>query len=261
MVTNHLSSSFPEMSDEERKEVSSKFYQSMSDIFIESMKGPSLSYEEIMERFKVVNPEVANRILDEGRSVVMVSSHQGNWEWGALCISKWLSSLPVILYKRMSNKYIDEDFRKVRAQWGTEMCPSDDAKDGLTKQREKPVAYILISDQSPVRPQKAFWVNFFNKPTGFVHGFEMQARRYNHPVIFFDMLRVKKGYYEMRLKLITENPKEYKSGQLTALYAKHLEDCIKEHPEQWLWTHNRWKKLMPEGKKLVEIEETEFACE
>jgi KDO2-lipid IV(A) lauroyltransferase len=53
--------------------------------------------------------------------------------------------------------------------------------------------------------------------------------------------KVKRGFYEFELKLITENPCETEYGYITQTCVENLEKDINSQPEFWLWSHNRWK--------------------
>jgi KDO2-lipid IV(A) lauroyltransferase len=99
----------------------------------------------------------------------------------------------------------------------------------------------MASDQSPSKPDKAMWVNFLGRETAFLHGPEQYAKKYDLPVIFVDIQRVRRGYYELNLALITDKPRETSEGEITQLYARHLEEAILTKPENWLWSHRRWK--------------------
>ena len=53
--------------------------------------------------------------------------------------------------------------------------------------------------------------------------------------------KIKRGYYETLFELVTENPKSFKNYELTEKYLNITEKNIKESPENYLWSHNRFK--------------------
>ena len=87
----------------------------------------------------------------------------------------------------------------------------------------------------------AYWVKFLNRETPFLHGLEKYARLYNLPVIYIDIQRVRRGYYEVELLVLTKNPLELKEGVITEMYVRKLESIIISKPENWLWSHRRFK--------------------
>ena len=72
-------------------------------------------------------------------------------------------------------------------------------------------------------------------------GTEKIIKHYDFEAWFLDMKRVKRGFYEAELVRIHENPKNLPDFELTAIYYRMLEQMIKERPELYLWTHNRFK--------------------
>jgi KDO2-lipid IV(A) lauroyltransferase len=99
----------------------------------------------------------------------------------------------------------------------------------------------MAADQSPSKPDNAIWVNFMGQETAFLHGIEKHARQRNLPVLFVDIQRVKRGFYTLKMSFITKTPQNTEPGEITSLYAKKLENIIKHKPENWLWSHRRWK--------------------
>ena len=63
----------------------------------------------------------------------------------------------------------------------------------------------------------------------------------NAAVVYFDVQKVKRGYYQLFPILISENPKEEPEFEITRKYFATLEKSIKERPEFYLWSHKRWK--------------------
>ena len=76
-------------------------------------------------------------------------------------------------------------------------------------------------------------------------GVEKIARQFNSPVFFCDMTRVRRGYYSVTLRLITDTPNELPENAITSTYMQLLEDSIRRNPESWLWSHKRWKRKRP----------------
>ena len=101
----------------------------------------------------------------------------------------------------------------------------------------------MAADQYPGdQIGKAIWLDFLGRDTPFLHGPESYARYNNLPVVYFDLKRVKRGYYEMEIKKLVEVPKETQPGEITKKYMQFLEKAITEKPQDWLWSHKRWKK-------------------
>ena len=99
----------------------------------------------------------------------------------------------------------------------------------------------MIADQNPSNKEKAIWVDFLGIDTAFLHGPEVYALKLNYPVVYIDIKRVKKGFYEIELLPLVENPSIMQPGEITQLYAQAIEKRIQSAPQYWLWSHKRWK--------------------
>jgi len=67
------------------------------------------------------------------------------------------------------------------------------------------------------------------------------AKRYNTAVLYYEIRRVKRGYYEADVTLITENAAETGEMEITNRHVQLLEETIRRNPQYWLWSHRRWK--------------------
>ena len=112
------------------------------------------------------------------------------------------------------------------------------------EKKENPSAYFLVADQYPPSKEKEKKVDFFNNTTPFLHGPENFSKQLKAPVYYIVMKRVKRGYYSMEYHKLTDNAAELDETELTQLYAKHLEDSIRRQPEDWMWSHKRWKRIL-----------------
>ncbi|MCG8476850.1 MAG: lysophospholipid acyltransferase family protein [Cytophagales bacterium] len=251
VVYENLKKSFPEKSEEERKVIAKKFYRHLSDIMVEGLKGLGMTKKEVVKRYKLTNADEVNRVLASGRNVLLVGGHYGNWEWGALSIGLWFDAPVSIIYKRLTNPYIDKYFRKRRAAWGSNMWPIEKTREAFVKGGKESCVFVLVSDQSASNSKKAYYTMFLNQESGFVHGMEWQSKRYDMPVIYFNVRKIRRGYYEMDFDLMTDDPKSFENGMITKMYAHKLEGIVKEKPEHWLWSHRRWKRSRPEGNPLI----------
>ncbi len=122
-----------------------------------------------------------------------------------------------------------------------ELVPITDTRAYFEKEKEKPVMYIMAADQNPGDVKKAHWVDFLGRDTACLHGPENYAKFNNLPVVFFDLTRIKRGYYKMEIKKLVDKPLETEPGEITQKYMSALAKAIYKAPENWLWSHKRWK--------------------
>lgn len=241
VVEDNLRKCFPEKDEAEIKRLIRLSYKNLADVTVESFKGFTMSERQIVARHKGLNPELIEGFFKENRSVICLPNHYGNWEWGAMSPPPQLHQDCVALYKPLSNKYVDSFVRKNRSRTGAFLGSIYKTARIFEERKDIVTAYILASDQSPSNAKKSIWVQFLGRDTAFLHGPELYARKYNMPVVFVDIQRVKRGFYTMYFTIITDNPNEMKPGEITTLYAKKLEAVIRKKPQNWLWSHKRWK--------------------
>jgi Kdo2-lipid IVA lauroyltransferase/acyltransferase len=241
IVCSNMKSAYPELSEKAISRLMRKYYRHLCDILVEGLKGFSMSRQSVLKRHRILNPEVADVFIREGRSVIGLTGHYGNWEWGAMSSGIQIGHPAVAFYKPLLNKRVDHFLRRGRAAFNCALASVSVTYKTFEQHNDKCVAYIMVADQSPSNIHEAIWTNFLGRPTACLHGPEKYAMMYNLPVIYIHIYRRKRGYYDIRLELITENPTTTAKGELTAAYMKMLETDIRNAPEFWLWSHRRWK--------------------
>ena len=76
-------------------------------------------------------------------------------------------------------------------------------------------------------------------------------RKMNNAVYYLDMRRVRRGYYETNVVLITENAKDMPENAISQRFFEMLEESIRREPQYYLWTHNRWKRTKEEWERRM----------
>jgi len=250
VVRENLSNSFPNKSEKEIVALEAKFYSHLCDLVVESLKAFSISLEEAKLRMKDRNIEVVNQYYKQGRQVVLVGGHYGNWELFAITIGATTAHSTVALYTPLKNQFINEKITKSRSKYGLEMLAIKDIKEKLTSIDAKLYAIIFGADQSPRKSQRAYWMNFLNQETGVQFGTEKFAKEFDAVFVFVTIYKTKRGYYELQYDLITDQANQEEFGYISKTHTQMLEKVIQQQPEHWLWSHRRWKHKRPEGEVL-----------
>jgi KDO2-lipid IV(A) lauroyltransferase len=205
-----------------------------------------MSPEQISRRFAVRDVSDFDRLYREGKSVIALCSHYNNWEWfSAVQLATPFRILTI--YKPLTNKYFDKFILNLRTKYGTWASPMQNILRDLLKFRNEKILTMsgFIADQTPPPDEHAYWTTFLNQETGFFRGAEKLAVKYDMPVIFVSIAKIKRGYYELVFELMTEHPGKEAPDFITSRYAELLEAVIREKPEYWLWSHRRWKYKKP----------------
>jgi len=249
VVKQNVERSFPNLSKREQKKIIKGFYHNLCDIFLEGIKGFTISKTDLQNRYIFKNPEVMNNLFEKGQDVVAVGSHFANWEWGITAAPLQLNHKLYALYFPLRNKYIDDYMKKSRNKLGTELVSTSDVKKAFDNKDNRPCAYFFGADQSPAGVKGAHWVKFLNQDTACLKGPEFFARRYKMPVIYFDVQRAKRGYYTVELIVLESDSVNTSSGEITEKFMHTLEKIIIKKPTDYLWSHKRWKHSRPENNK------------
>lgn len=242
IVRTNITRSFPERSAEKILQIEKGFYRHLCDLIVESLKTFTISEKESQKRLTVRNPEITDKFFNEGKSIVGVGGHNGNWEIYAVVCARQIKHRVVALYTPLNNKFLDKTLRESRSRFGLNMIPTSSAKEALPKDMSgQPTMVIFGIDQCPRKTQKAYWMNFLNQETGVQFGAEKYARDHNLPVVFGNIHKIKRGYYEVEYQVVCEDPSKLKAGEITERFTHMLEKIIKKEPQYWLWSHKRWK--------------------
>lgn len=244
VVEDNLRRCFPQLSDKEITTLRRKFYAHFCDLILESVKVFSISKKQAAKRFVVVNPELLDKYYEQGRSVVLSGGHYNNWEMAAVAVGFQIKAILVGIYAPLTNKYFDKKFFDSRSKFGLELIGRNEVKERLKQNHEegKLTVTVFAGDQSPTYSKKVYWTDFLGQDTAVMFGTEKYAREYDSAVLFANIRKVKRGYYELILEEIEEFPNEVPMGQVTEKHTRALERQILANPEYWLWTHKRWKR-------------------
>ncbi|MCT4586573.1 MAG: lysophospholipid acyltransferase family protein [Carboxylicivirga sp.] len=242
VINENLRYAFPEKSKEELRTIRLKFYKGFCDSLIETVKIQSISETQMRKRVSVKNIEYLNQLADEGKDVVAVMGHYACWEW-VPSINLHTKHLSCATYRPLVNQEFDKYMLKLRAKWGSLNFTMRDTMREIVKLRRQNQRFLigLIADQSPDKKKIQYWTKFLNQNTAVLLGPEKMAKALKAPVVFLKMMRTKRGYYELEVVPLVENPEKCKEFEITEKHLKYLEDLITEHPEDWLWSHKRWK--------------------
>jgi KDO2-lipid IV(A) lauroyltransferase len=240
VVMQNLQTAFPEKTAGERERIAKDFYHNFLDTFMEMIKLISISEKQFRKR-NTINIEVLNNLDGKVPNVAIVSGHFFNWEIGSLSISLDSKFKLLAVYMPVANKAFDKIMYDMRTKFGATFIPATDFKNHIIKYSDTSFALGLLSDQNPGNLDNAVWVPFFGKLTSFVKGPEKFSVRNNSAVVFGQCHRIKRGYYNFELSVVTTDPHSFPDGALTKKLIELTEDNIRKNPSNYLWSHRRWK--------------------
>ncbi|MBK7232237.1 MAG: lysophospholipid acyltransferase family protein [Saprospiraceae bacterium] len=247
VIQSNLETCLENLSSDERKTLIKQSYLNLSDVLLESIKGLSLTEQELTVRNKSVGAELIDQYLEKEQSVICVCGHIANWEWAVLGIGYRFRNKVIGIYKQINNPRVESYIKTLRAKCSMKLLTTHETRlihEDIPKGR----VILLMADQNPSNIQEAIWVKFFGKDTACLHGLEKYAGSYQLPVVYMEMTRTKRSNYQMSFSMLCENPSTIPKGELTQMFMSRLEKTILKNPSDWLWSHKRWKHVK-ENKK------------
>ena len=245
VVQSNLKKVYPDYSKEELLKIEKEFYSHFVDVFLEMLKGFSISESEIRKRYTIDNLEVVQKLNDDGKSGIMLSSHYGNWEWLiSLGNRKELIGLKTFAaYSPIKNKYIDKAIRKNRGRFGVHLISSRETIPTIIENVNNKIqsGYGLIADQSPTLGHLKYFDYFLGQKVPVHTGAEKMAKKYDIPVLFIDTEKIKRGHYHSTMRVISLEPLKEKDHAITKEFIRLMEIEIGRNPSYYFWTHKRFK--------------------
>ncbi len=241
VVVTNLRNAFPERSEAEISVLTKKFYRYLCDLVMESLKTITWDEQQVRSRVTMKNVEMLDALHEQGKSIVIVMGHLGNWEWAGPGFSLNCKHQLYVVYRPLINPYFEKVFSRSRTKFSTQIVAKSNTLRSMVSNRKTISATALIADQAPHPINSAVWIDFLNQDTPVFIGPEKIAKKLNYPVVYMQVERVKRGYYEVHPTLLSEFPKETADLEITLAFNKILEEGIHKYPETWLWSHKRWK--------------------
>jgi KDO2-lipid IV(A) lauroyltransferase len=243
MVWKNLKNSFPEKTEQELRKIEREFYRNLCDYAVETLKLITIRKEELAKRMAFKNPEVVVRHLAKGQSVLILAAHQFNWEW-LLVQGAIVYSVPMdFVYQSVNNKFFDNLSYQTRTRFGAYAIKRQEVAREAVKRKNILRGIAIVADQYPgYGRDKKYTTTFLNQETVFFYGVHQLAMLTQYPIVFYEMKKVKRGYYETTAIEIATPPYSKDSDYVTEAYVRAVEKGIRESPSGWLWSHNRWKK-------------------
>ena len=243
VVRRNLAAAFPEKSEKERRAIERRYYRYLADIAVEFVHNLFATPDSIKRRYRFTNRQLVDRYYEQGRTVVLMSAHYNDWEYMVSSLNMQLFHHGIGIGKPLSNKVLEPWVFRRRTRFGTEVVYSDTVRDVVAfyERYGVPCALMMLSDQSPAHAEKAYWTTFLHQDTAFLYGAEYFARKFNLPVLYYRVDKVRRGRYEVTFSTLCERPSEVPQYSIVESYVRQLEKDIEAKPEFWLWSHRRWK--------------------
>ena len=241
-VKENLALAFPNLPEKERLIIEKKSYHHLCDMYLETIKTMSISKKEINKRYVFTNLDTYLEIEKKGKSIALMCAHYSSYEW-AVSMNHHITFKGYGIYKKISNPYFDKLIKHIRSKFKAYLISTKETKSTIEENSRNGILgiYGFISDQTPRKSDNMYWYSFLGIETPIHFGAEKLAKQYDMNVVFLKGKKIKRGYYEATLELLSDDAKSVPDYKISEDFIQRVEKQIYESPEYYLWTHKRWK--------------------
>ena len=242
VVLENLQNSFPNKSKEEIKVIQKKFYINFCDYLAETFKSFTISSTELRVRVQHLNQDVFQEAKDENKNVILLAGHVFNWEWfNALAtIIPQDNCFPV--YRKVQSNFWEEKIKELRNRFGNHALEAKEVIRHLFKNpNDGNSVYMFVADQTPHFSEVTYGLNFLNQKTPAFVGYDKLSTKMDLAFVYCEMKKVKRGYYQINYYRIYPDGEKFVANEVVKKFHHLLENTINKRPDNYLWSHRRWK--------------------
>lgn len=247
-----LQRSFPGMSLQEARSVADRMYAHLGMNIVETARLPYISDDELGRQMTLHDQDVVKKALERGKGAIVLTGHVGNWEMLLAVTPLWGYSLTIIA-KELKGGTLNDFWNTIRSRFGVNVLPPKNAFRPCLKTLRQNGLVGFILDQNMTRKEGIF-VDFFGQPASTSPGLAYMAAQSGAPVLPAFTRRRDDGGHDIFVLDPIEPPTDHQPEtirQFTQHCTRVIEDAIRQHPEQWIWCHRRWR-TQPRTQKSQE---------
>jgi KDO2-lipid IV(A) lauroyltransferase len=240
----NLQASFPDKDQTWIEQVGLRSFEQIAMLGMDVLYTPRLVRLDNWRQYSMYkNAEHAKWMLQEGRPLLLVTGHYGNFEIMGYLLALFGFKIYSVA-RPLDNRFVDRYLRKVREGQGQRIIDKKGAADLMALVPEQGASLGLIADQDAGR--KGIFVDFFGRKASTFKSIAVLAVTRNMPVLVGYSRRVgDRFFFEIGVNRMIlpeewadkENPLRW----ITAEYTKAIEQFVREDPTQYWWVHRRWK--------------------
>jgi len=236
------------MSEEEKRRITKKCYKNLLYNMRDFVENQDISQEALLSKVKIHNEHFYNEIKKEGKGIIFLTAHYGNWELLPLCIGARYGKIWGV-GRNLDSPKMNEVLQKNRNQFNVHMLEKMGAIRGLLKALKNDENVGLLVDQN-TSEKEGILINFFGKPARHTPSAALIARKTGATILpafitTSDYKTYDITFYEPIKTEKTENNEEDIKKSVQA-QANITQKAIEKKPDEWFWLHRRWKNQYEE---------------
>ena len=243
IAIHNLMRAFPEKPLDEILSIAKASFVSFSLVFAEFPELLYLNKDNLNRWVSIKGLEHYNAALQEGKGVLLISAHFGNWEFGNAALAI-LSKPPIFMARILDSPFLEEGVSYARSTLGISIINKENAMRPMLRLLKSGAAVNLLIDQN-VSVYDGVFINFFGRPACTTSGVALMAMHSGAAVVPIFTTRMPDGRYLAEIgpgiETVHTGNRDQDVVTNTQNYASVVEDHIRKYPRQWLWVHQRWK--------------------
>lgn len=247
VIEENLGASFPELDPAARRALQQSVEVHLAETLLEFLRMPRFAARGFDE-VSFTGLEHYRAALAQGRGVLCLAGHLGSFEQTAAAVAHAIHPTKLWLVVKPFSPGVDRFVTRARRLGGVDVIPAEGALPVILAALKRQEAVAIVLDQH-APGQTGVPVQFFGRTAQALTALALVAARSRAPVIAAFGHRREDGHHV--LEVLPEIQMERRARlaetlvHMTQIYTRVLETAIREHPEQWFWSHRRWKPGPP----------------
>jgi len=244
VVEKQIAGAFPEKSHEEVQRIARASFEHLGRTAIETALLPRQGENAVLKLVEQVDGwEHVERAQSEGKGMIFVAGHHGNWE----ILGGYIATRGIpfeVIARGMGNPLFGDYINEIRTSLGMIVMHDSEAVKRTPRALRAGRAVGFLSDQG-VKGLASTYVTFLGRPAKTPRGAAVFALRFNAPVFFVDGIRLPNGKYRVIIEPVEVTPTGDREKDVDAIvirFTEILEKWVRKVPEQYFWQHRRWRR-------------------
>ena len=239
VVKSNIKKAFPNINSSDLQRISNSMWKNYGKVFAEFMFMKNFRFGKLAKKIEIEGQEILDEIKSSNKQVIFISGHFSNFELMAMHLEKSNINISTI-YRPLNNIFLNGIMERVRIKY---ICKNQIKKGigglkKLIKLKKNNFSTALMIDQ---RVSEGILSNFFNQEALTTTIPAQLVKKFNIPIIPVFIKRIEGVSYKIKINKPLYFSKEASIKNITEDLNKVLEKMIINNPEEWIWSHNRWK--------------------
>ena len=239
VVESNIKKAFPNINSSDLQKISNSMWKNYGKVFAEFMFMKNFRFGKLAKKIEIEGQDILDEIKSSNKQVVFISGHFSNFELMAMHLEKSNINLSTI-YRPLNNIFLNGIMERVRIKY---ICKNQIKKGigglkKLIKLKKNNFSTALMIDQ---RVSEGILSNFFNQEALTTTIPAQLVKKFNIPIIPVFIKRIEGVSYKIKINKPLYFSKDASIKNITEDLNKVLEKMIINNPEEWIWSHNRWK--------------------